>query len=64
MGCGGPDSTLSLLQMQAEEEDGDFNVMFQLQHKELLQQLLALLSSSIVQRSHWDSRPCGLSKER
>lgn len=34
--------------MQAEGDDGDFDVVFQLQRKEMLQQLLALLSSAMV----------------
>lgn len=29
-------------------KDGDFDVAFQLQHKEMLQQLLTMLSSAIV----------------
>ncbi|XP_040818689.1 cilia- and flagella-associated protein 157 [Ochotona curzoniae] len=37
-----------ILQMQAEGDDGDFDVVFQLQRKEMLQQLLALLSSAMV----------------
>ncbi|KAM8943975.1 cilia- and flagella-associated protein 157 isoform 2-T2 [Lycaon pictus] len=38
-----------ILQRQPDEEDGDFDVMFQLQQrKEMLQQLLAMLSSAMV----------------
>nr|XP_055165511.1 cilia- and flagella-associated protein 157 [Nyctereutes procyonoides] len=37
-----------ILQRQPDEEDGDFDVMFQLQRKEMLQQLLAMLSSAMV----------------
>ncbi|KAM8943976.1 cilia- and flagella-associated protein 157 isoform 3-T3 [Lycaon pictus] len=38
-----------LQQRQPDEEDGDFDVMFQLQQrKEMLQQLLAMLSSAMV----------------
>jgi hypothetical protein len=56
--------------MQTEAEDGDFDVVFQLQRKELLQQLLVLLSSGVVLKtqpdmgSHQDKQPQGLSKER
>ncbi|KAF6327092.1 cilia and flagella associated protein 157 [Rhinolophus ferrumequinum] len=37
-----------ILQMQPEPEDGDSDAEFQLQHKEMLQQLLAVLSSAMV----------------
>ncbi|XP_004849373.1 cilia- and flagella-associated protein 157 [Heterocephalus glaber] len=37
-----------ILQMYTDEEDGDFEVALQLRCKELLQQLLALLSSVVV----------------
>ncbi|XP_072598056.1 cilia- and flagella-associated protein 157 isoform X1 [Vulpes vulpes] len=37
-----------LQQRQPDEEDGNFDVMFQLQRKEMLQQLLAMLSSAMV----------------
>ncbi|KAM9207524.1 cilia- and flagella-associated protein 157 [Dugong dugon] len=38
-----------ILHMRSEDqEDGDFNVVFQLQRKEMLQQLLAMLSSAIA----------------
>ncbi|KAM8803533.1 cilia- and flagella-associated protein 157 isoform 1-T1 [Rhynchonycteris naso] len=40
-----------ILQMQPEEEDSDFGVVFQLQRK-LLQQLLAMLNSAMVQDPH------------
>ncbi|XP_063140422.1 cilia- and flagella-associated protein 157 isoform X1 [Rattus norvegicus] len=56
-------------QMRPETEDGDFDVVFQLQRKELLQQLLVLLSSAVVSKpqqdmgSHQDKQPAGLSKD-
>lgn len=56
--------------MRPETEDGDFDVVFQLQRKELLQQLLVLLSSAVVSKpqqdmgSHQDKQPAGLSKDR
>lgn len=59
-----------IVHMQTEAEDGDFDVVFQLQRKELLQQLLVLLSSGVVLKtqpdmgSHQDKQPQGLSKER
>lgn len=34
--------------MQPDEEDGDSDVVFQLQRKEMLQQVLAMLSSAVV----------------
>lgn len=34
--------------MQSDEEGGDFDVVFQLQLKEMLQQLLTMLSSALV----------------
>nr|XP_008271502.2 cilia- and flagella-associated protein 157 isoform X1 [Oryctolagus cuniculus] len=37
-----------ILQMRAEGDDGDFDVVFQLQRKEMLRQLLALLSAAAV----------------
>ncbi|XP_062938102.1 cilia- and flagella-associated protein 157 [Cynocephalus volans] len=43
-------SLRDILQMQAEDEEGDFDVVFQLQRKEMLQQLLVLLSSAVVLR--------------
>ncbi|GAB1286246.1 Cilia- and flagella-associated protein 157 [Apodemus speciosus] len=55
--------------MRAEAEDGDFDVVFQLQRKELLQQLLVLLSSGVVLKtqpdkgSQQDKQPPGLPKE-
>ncbi|XP_039717662.1 cilia- and flagella-associated protein 157 [Pteropus medius] len=59
----------SMLQMQPEGEDGDFDVVFQLQRKEMLQQLLAMLSSAMVLSlqlvpcPHKDSQPRGSTKE-
>ncbi|KAF5928911.1 hypothetical protein HPG69_002685, partial [Diceros bicornis minor] len=38
----------NILQMQPDEEDGDSDVVFQLQQKEMLQHLLAMLSSAVV----------------
>lgn len=61
---------MSHQQMRAESEDGEFDVVFQLQRKELLQQLLVLLSSAVVLKpqqdmgSHQDKQPPGLSKDR
>ncbi|XP_032274424.1 cilia- and flagella-associated protein 157 [Phoca vitulina] len=37
-----------ILQMQSDEEGGNFDVVFQLQLKEMLQQLLTMLSSALV----------------
>ncbi|XP_027963452.1 cilia- and flagella-associated protein 157 [Eumetopias jubatus] len=37
-----------ILQMQSDEAGGDFDVVFQLQLKEMLQQLLTMLSSALV----------------
>jgi hypothetical protein len=68
--CGDLTHLTSYQQMQTEAEDGDFDVVFQLQRKELLQQLLVLLSSGVVLKtqpdmgSHQDKQPQGLSKER
>lgn len=68
--CGGITHLTSHQQMRAEAEDGDFDVVFQLQRKELLQQLLVLLSSGVVLKtqpdkgSHQDMQPPGLPKER
>uniref|UniRef100_A0A8C9QS24 Cilia- and flagella-associated protein 157 n=1 Tax=Spermophilus dauricus TaxID=99837 RepID=A0A8C9QS24_SPEDA len=59
-----------ILQMQSEEKDGYFDVVFQLQHKEMLKQLLALLSSAMVLRPQraacpvQEPQPGGPSKER
>ncbi|XP_003785368.1 cilia- and flagella-associated protein 157 [Otolemur garnettii] len=39
-----------ILQLHAEEEDGNFDVMFQLHCKDMLQQLLAMLSSALALR--------------
>ncbi|XP_034351203.2 cilia- and flagella-associated protein 157 isoform X1 [Arvicanthis niloticus] len=58
-----------IVRMRAEAEDGDFDVVFQLQRKELLQQLLVLLSSGVVSKpqldtgSHQDKQPQDLPKE-
>nr|KAF6483658.1 cilia and flagella associated protein 157 [Rousettus aegyptiacus] len=58
-----------ILQMQPEGEDSDFDVVFQLQRKEMLQQLLAMLSSAMVLSlqmvplPHKDSQPRGPTKE-
>lgn len=57
-------------QMRTDARDGDFDVVFQLQRKELLQQLLALLSSAMVSKLHLgmgchkDKQPQGPPKER
>ncbi|XP_015095815.2 cilia- and flagella-associated protein 157 isoform X1 [Vicugna pacos] len=59
-----------IMQMQPDKEDGDFDVVFQLQRKEMLQQLLVMLSSATVLSpqmavcSHQESQPCGPHKER
>ncbi|ERE71209.1 syntaxin-binding protein 1 [Cricetulus griseus] len=55
--------------MRTDARDGDFDVVFQLQRKELLQQLLALLSSAMVSKLHLgmgchkDKQPQGPPKE-
>ncbi|XP_048199370.1 cilia- and flagella-associated protein 157 [Perognathus longimembris pacificus] len=41
-----------IMQMKAEEKDSDFNVILQMQRKELLQQLLAQLSCVVLQKPH------------
>ncbi|KAM4877380.1 cilia- and flagella-associated protein 157 isoform 3-T3 [Thomomys bottae] len=41
-----------IMQMKTDEEDSDFNVILQIQRKELLQQLLAQLSYVMFQRPH------------
>ncbi|XP_031225734.1 cilia- and flagella-associated protein 157 [Mastomys coucha] len=52
-----------IVQMRTDAEDGDFDVVFQLQRKEMLQQLLILLSSGVVLKtqpdmgSHQDKQP-------
>lgn len=38
-------------QMRTDAEDGDFDVVFQLQRKEMLQQLLALLSAAVFSKA-------------
>lgn len=57
-------------QMQPDEEDGDFDVVFQLQLKEMLQQLLTMLRTATLlspQPAVWprrESQPHGPRKER
>lgn len=61
---------MSNQQMRTDAEDGDFDVVFQLQRKEMLQQLLILLSSGVVLKtqpdmgSHQDKQPKEPPKER
>lgn len=68
--CGDLTHLTSHQQMRPEAEDGDFDVVFQLQRKELLQQLLVLLSSGVILKtqpdmaSHQDKQPPGPPKER
>lgn len=56
--------------MRTDAEDGDFDVVFQLQRKEMLQQLLALLSSAVFSKvqfnvgCHQDKQSQGPPKER
>lgn len=45
-------------QMQAEEEDNDFKAVLQLQRKERLQHLLAMLSSALVLSPQMAACPC------
>ncbi|XP_057576562.1 cilia- and flagella-associated protein 157 [Hippopotamus amphibius kiboko] len=58
------------VQMQPNEEDGDFDVVFQLQLKEMLQHLLLMLSSAMVLRPQTaesprrESQSCGPPRER
>ncbi|CAO2597883.1 Cilia- and flagella-associated protein 157 [Lemmus lemmus] len=58
-----------IVQMRTDAEDGDFDVVFQLQRKEMLQQLLALLSSAVFSKArfnvgcHQDKQPQGPPKE-
>ncbi|XP_075840474.1 cilia- and flagella-associated protein 157 [Microtus pennsylvanicus] len=58
-----------IVQMRTDAEDGDFDVVFQLQRKEMLQQLLALLSSAVFSKAqfnvgcHKDQQPQGPPKE-
>nr|XP_008509662.1 PREDICTED: uncharacterized protein C9orf117 homolog [Equus przewalskii] len=53
----------NILQIQPDKEDSDFDIEFQLQHKEMLKQLLAMLSSAVVLSPkiavcpRWESRP-------
>ncbi|XP_016066492.1 PREDICTED: uncharacterized protein C9orf117 homolog [Miniopterus natalensis] len=47
-----------ILQMPLEEEDDSVYVVFQLQRKEMLQQLLAMLSSALVLRPQTVAPPC------
>lgn len=55
--------------MQPNKEDRDFDVVFQLQRKEMLQQLLLMLGSAVVsspqmaEALHRESQPCGLPRE-
>lgn len=57
-------------QMRTDAEDGDFDVVFQLQRKELLQQLLALLISAVASKPqlamhcYQEKQPQGPTKER
>nr|XP_012627451.1 cilia- and flagella-associated protein 157 isoform X2 [Microcebus murinus] len=57
----------NILHMQAEEEEGDLDVIFQLHCKDMLQQLLAVLSSALklpmAVRPRQESQPQGPSKE-
>lgn len=56
-------------QMRTDAEDGDFDVVFQLQRKELLQQLLALLISAVASKPqlamhcYQEKQPQGPTKE-
>lgn len=56
--------------MRTDAEDGDFDVVFQLQRKELLQQLLALLISAVASKPqlamhcYQEKQPQGPTKER
>ncbi|KAK7802733.1 hypothetical protein U0070_007176 [Myodes glareolus] len=58
-----------IVQMRTDAEDGDFDVVFQLQRKEMLQQLLALLSSAVLSKAqfivgcHQDKQSQGPPKE-
>ncbi|XDB55623.1 hypothetical protein AB1E18_009085 [Capra hircus] len=58
-----------IVQMQPNKEDRDFDVVFQLQRKEMLQQLLLMLGSAVVsspqmaEALHRESQPCGLPRE-
>lgn len=44
--------------MKAEEEDNDFKAVLQLQRKEKLQHLLAMLSSAMVLSPQMAAYPC------
>ncbi|XP_028740583.1 cilia- and flagella-associated protein 157 [Peromyscus leucopus] len=58
-----------IVQMRTDAEDGDFDVVFQLQRKELLQQLLALLISAVASKPqlamhcYQEKQPQGPAKE-
>ncbi|XP_008823307.1 cilia- and flagella-associated protein 157 [Nannospalax galili] len=43
-----------IMQIRTVVEDGKFDLVFQLQHKEMLQQLLALLSSAVILKPQQD----------
>lgn len=43
--------------MHTDEEDSDFDMALHLRRKELLQQLLALLSSAVVLKPHTAAHP-------
>lgn len=57
-------------QMRPDEQDSELDVTFQPWHKEMLQQLLVMLSSTVVLRSqkamcsHQESQSHGPPKER
>ncbi|TKC38088.1 hypothetical protein EI555_002020, partial [Monodon monoceros] len=59
-----------IVQMQPDKEDGDFDVVFQLQCKEMLKHLLVMLSSAMVLSPQMavsprrESQSCGPPKER
>ncbi|XP_007471886.1 PREDICTED: uncharacterized protein C9orf117 homolog [Lipotes vexillifer] len=59
-----------IVQMQPDKEDGDFDVVFQLQRKEMLKHLLVMLSSAMVLSPQMavsprrESQSCGPPKER
>ncbi|KAL6036978.1 hypothetical protein STEG23_033512 [Scotinomys teguina] len=58
-----------ILKMRTDAEDGDFDIVFQLQRKELLQQVLALLISAVSSKPqldmgcHQEKQPQGPTKE-
>ncbi|XP_036710325.1 cilia- and flagella-associated protein 157 [Balaenoptera musculus] len=59
-----------IVQMQPDEEDGDFDVVFQLQRNEMLKHLLVMLSSAMALSRQMavsprrESQSCGPPKER